>query len=63
MHRVKRPSPEAKSFGFSQVHYRTNHDLPGNEPKVKTIKSKKSGTNFQLNAIGGPLEDEFEDRA
>ena len=62
MHRVKRPSPEAKSFGFSQVHYRTTHDLPGEEPKVKTIKQKKSETDFQLNAIGGPLGDEFTDR-
>jgi hypothetical protein len=61
MHRVKRTSTEAKSFGFSPVHRRTTHDLPGDEPKTKT-KREKSGTNFQLNAIGGPLGEEFEDK-
>ncbi|TEB07065.1 hypothetical protein Psch_00606 [Pelotomaculum schinkii] len=62
MHRVKRPSPEAKSFGFSQVHYRTTHDLPGDEPKAKTIKREQAGINFQLNAAGGPLGEEFKDK-
>jgi len=60
MHRVKRTS-QANSFGFSQVHCRTSHDIPGEEPKVKTIKRQKAGTNFQFNAIGGPLEEESED--
>lgn len=62
MHRVKRPASAAKGFGFSQVHYRTSHDLPGDEPKVNTIKQNKSKTNFQLNASGGPLGEEFRNR-
>ena len=62
MHRIKRTSNEAKILGFSQVHSRTSHDLPGEEPKVKTVKPDKFGTNFQLNAIGGPLGEEFEDK-
>jgi hypothetical protein len=61
MHRVKRPSPEAKSLGFSQIHSRSGHDLPGGEPKAKVIKRNKSGTKFQLNAAGGPLGEEFAD--
>lgn len=59
MHRVKRPSPEEKVFGFSKIHYRTSHDLPGEEPKIKSTKQDKSGTYFELNATGGPLAEEF----
>ncbi|HBC92279.1 MAG TPA: hypothetical protein DCZ10_05075 [Pelotomaculum sp.] len=62
MHRVKRPSPEAKSLGFSKVHYRTAPDLPGEEPKAKTIKRDQAGINFQFNTTGGPLGEEFEDK-
>lgn len=62
MHRVKRPSPESKGFGFSRVHYRTSHDLPGEEPKIPAIEQDKSKTNFELNATGGPLAEKFTDR-
>lgn len=62
MHRVKRPTMESKSFGFSQVHRRTTHDLPGEEPKTKNFKRVKSRTDFQLNTIGGPLGEDFTDK-
>lgn len=60
MHRIKRSSPKTKSFGFSRVHSRPGHDLPGEESKTKTIKRNKSGNYFQLNVTGGPLKEDFE---
>lgn len=61
MHRVKRPSSKADIFGFSQVQYRTSHEDFGDEPKTKVRKRVKT-TNFQLNAAGGPLGEEFQEK-
>lgn len=62
MHRVKRPSSKADGFGFSQVQNRTNHENTGGESKIKTGKSRRSMPGFQMNAIGGPLGEEFQER-
>lgn len=62
MHRVKRPASKAKGFGFSRIHYRTNHDLPGEESKIDDIKQDKAGNNFELNATGGPLTEKYAEK-
>lgn len=63
MHRVKRPSSKAEEFGFSQVQYRTDHENFGDEPKTSTRKRLKTTGNFQLNAVGGPLGEEFQEKS
>jgi len=60
MHRVKRPSSKAEPFGLSQVQYRTNHDNYGDEPKTRVRRRKTA--DFQLNAAGGPLGEEFQEK-
>ena len=62
MHRVKRPSSKTDEFGFSQVQYRTSHENFGDEPKVRNRKRQKTAANFQLNAVGGPLGEEFQEK-
>jgi len=63
MHRVKRPSPKAEEFGFSQVHSRITHENFGDEPKARVKRRHKMASGFQLNQVGGPLDEEFGQRS
>lgn len=63
MHRVKRPSSKADEFGFSQIQHRTTHENFGDEPKTRTRKIQKTSSNFQLNAVGGPLGEDFQEKS
>lgn len=63
MHRVKRPSAKGEEFSLSQIQSRTSHDNFGAEAKVRAARNQKNKPNFQLNALGGPLGEEFQGKS
>ena len=62
MHRVKRPAAGSNEFGFSQAQNRTSHDNPGEEAVVNSRKNSRGKSNFQLNAVAGPLGEEYQEQ-